>query len=118
MFTNTTEVNAKLFDDAADVLLDLMDKARNKRLKEIYDLAIKATEYYREYLEQNQPYDTTTMNFSSRLTNRATYVPYVKDAIVIPKQAITGFEVCDCNGITHSKVDFLDHLATYEGDIL
>lgn len=114
---STTEVNAKLFDDATDVLLDLMDKARNKRLKEIYDLAIKATEYYREYLEQNQPYDTTTMNFSSRLTNRATYVPYVKDAIVIPKQAITGFEICDCNGIAHSKVDFLDHLATYEGDI-
>lgn len=115
MYTNTTEVNAKLFDDATDVLLDLMDKARNKRLKEIYDLAIKATEYYREYLEQNQPYDTTTSTYK---TTRATYVPYVKDAIVIPKQAVTGWEVMDCNGITHCKVDFLDHLAQYEGDIL
>ena len=118
MFSNTTEVNAKLFDDATDVLLDLMDKARNKRLKEIYDLALKAVDYYREYLDNNQPYDTTTMNFSSRVTRRATYVPYVKDAIVIPKQAVTGWEVMDCNGITHCKVDFLDHLATYEGDIL
>lgn len=118
MYTDPTQDRNKLFDDATDVLLDLMDKARNKRLKEIYDLAIKATEYYREYLDNNQPYDTTTMNFSSRLTNRATYVPYVKDAIVIPKQAVTGWEVMDCNGITHCKVDFLDHLAQYEGDIL
>ena len=117
MYTDPTQDRNKLFDDATDVLLDLMDKARNKRLKEIYDLAIKATEYYRDYLDNNQPFDTTTSTYSSRLTSRATYVPYVKDAIVIPKQAITSFEICDCNGITHSKVDFLDHLATYEGDI-
>lgn len=115
MYTDPTQDRNKLFDDATDVLLDLMDKARNKRLKEIYDLAIKATEYYREYLDNNQPYDSTTSTYSSRLTNRATYVPYVKDSIVIPKQAITSWEVTDCNGITHSKVEFLDHLATYEG---
>lgn len=117
MYTDPTQDRNKLFDDATEVLMDLMAKSRNGRLTEVYDLALKAVDYYREYLDNNQPYDTTTMNFSSRLTNRATYVPYVKDAIVIPKQAITGFEVCDCNGITHSKVDFLDHLATYEGDI-
>lgn len=115
MYTNTTEVNGQLFDDTTEVLLDLMAKSQNGRMRDMYDLALKAVEYYREYLDNNQPFDSTTSNFSSRLTNRATYVPYKKDMIVIPKNAVTSWEVCDCNGITHSKVEFLDHLATYEG---
>ena len=118
MYTDPTQDRNKLFDDATDVLLDLMDKARNKRLKEVYDLTLKAVDYFRDYLEQNQPYDMTTTNFSSRLTNRATYVPYKKDMIVIPKNAVTSWEVCDCNGITHSKVEFLDALANYDGGLL
>lgn len=115
MFTNIPEINDLLFDDASEVLMDLRSKSRNNRLTEIYDLALKALDYYHEHLEENQPFDRDTTTFSSRLTSKATYVPYVKDAIVIPKNAVTNWEVTDCNGITHSKVEFLDHLATYEG---
>lgn len=115
MYTDPTQDLNKLFDDATDVLLDLMGKARNKRLKEVYDLAIKATEYYREYLEQNRPYDYTTSTYTA---SSPAFLPYKKDSIVIPKQAITNWEVQDCNGIRHSKVEFLDHIANYGGGFL
>lgn len=112
------EINQRLFDDASEVLLELMGNAKNGRLAEVYDLALKAVDYYREYLEENQPFNHTTCNYSSRLTRKSSWLPYVKDSIVIPKNAVTSWEVMDCNGITHSKVEFLDHLAQYGGDIL
>lgn len=88
----------ELFDAASDLLMDKVMKTRKVKEQQIYDLALKALDYYREYLAQNQPYDKTT----------TTYMPYKKDMLVIPKNAITSWEVTDCNGITHSKVEFLD----------
>lgn len=107
MYTDPTQDRNKLFDDATDVLLDLMGKARNKRLKEIYDLAIKATDYYREYLAQNQPYDKTTTTYQSMPKPSVAHFEPGKE-LVIPRNAITSWEITDCNGITHSKVEFLD----------
>lgn len=112
------EYTPELFEAASELMMNKYFMAKKVKDQQIYDLTIKALEYYREYLDNNQPFDTTTSTYSSRLTNKATYVPYVKDAIVIPKQAITNWEVQDCNGIRHSKVEFLNSLTQYDGGFL
>lgn len=95
----------ELFDAASDLLMDKVMKTRKVKEQQIYDLALKALDYYREYLAQNQPFDHTTSTYTA---SRPVYMPYKKDMLVIPKNAITSWEVTDCNGITHSKVEFLD----------
>ena len=103
---------------ASELMMNKYFMAKKVKDQQIYDLTIKALDYYRQFLEENRPYDSTTMNYASRVTRRATCLPYIKDALVVPKQAITSWEVKDCNGMTHSKVEFLDHMANYGGGFL
>ena len=42
----------ELFDAASDLLMDKVMKTRKVKEQQIYDLAIKALDYYREYLQQ------------------------------------------------------------------
>ena len=106
------EYTPELFDAASDLMMRKYLVAKKVKDQQIYDLTLKALDYYRQYLDENRPYDSTTSTYTA---SRPAYMPYKKDMIVIPKNAVTSWEVCDCNGITHSKVEFLDHLATYEG---
>lgn len=94
------EYTPELFEAASELMMNKYFMAKKVKDQQIYDLTIKALDYYRQFLEENRPFDHTT----------STYLPYKKDAIVIPKQAITNWEVQDCNGITHSKVEFLDRV--------
>ena len=55
----------ELFDAASDFLLDKSMKSRKVKDQQIYNLAIKALDYYREYLAQNQPFDHTTGTYTS-----------------------------------------------------
>ena len=54
----------ELFDAASDLLMDKVMKTRKVKDQQIYDLAIKALDYYREYLAQNQPFDHTTGTYT------------------------------------------------------
>lgn len=56
-----TDGSPELFDAASDLLMDKVRKSRKVKDKQIYDLLIKATDYYREYLQQNQPFDPSTV---------------------------------------------------------
>ena len=75
----------ELFDAASDLLMDKVLKTRKVKEQQIYDLAIKALDYYREYLQQNQPfdneylaqnqpYDKTTK--TSSVYSKASWAPY------------------------------------------
>lgn len=55
----------ELFDAASDLLMDKVMKTRKVKDQQIYDLALKALDYYREYLAQNQPFDHTTGTYIS-----------------------------------------------------
>lgn len=59
------DVCPELFDAASDLLLDKAMTARKIKDREIYDLAVKALDYYREYLAQNQPFDHTTGTYTA-----------------------------------------------------
>ena len=54
----------ELFDAASDLLMDKVMKTRKVKEQQIFDLAIKALDYYREYLAQNQPFDHTTGTYT------------------------------------------------------
>ena len=97
----------ELFDAASDLLMDKVMKTRKVKEQQIYDLALKALDYYREYLAQNQPYDKTTTTYQSMPKPIVVHFEPGKE-LVIPRNAITSWEVTDCNGIVHSKVEFLD----------
>lgn len=70
----------ELFDAASDLLLDKAMKSRKVKEQQIYDLAIKAIDYYREYLQQNQPFDHTTGTYTASnpvyKPAKASWVPY------------------------------------------
>lgn len=55
----------ELFDAASDLLMDKVMKTRKVKDRQIYDLVLKALDYYREYLAQNQPFDHTTGTYTS-----------------------------------------------------
>ena len=100
-----TEYTPELFDAASELMMNKYFAAKKVKDQQIYDLTIKALDYYRQFLDENRPYDSTTSTYTA---SRPVYMPYKKDMIVIPKNAVTSWEVTDCNGITHSKVEFLD----------
>ncbi len=54
----------ELFDAASDLFTDKVMTARKVKDRQIFDLAIKALDYYRDYLKQNQPYDYTTGTYT------------------------------------------------------
>lgn len=109
-----TEYTPELFEAASELMMNKYFMAKKVKDQQIYDLTIKALDYYRQYMDENRPFDSTTSTYTA---SSPAFLPYKKDAIVIPKQAITNWEVQDCNGIRHSKVEFLDRVfntAQYE----
>lgn len=83
----------ELFDAASDLLLDKSMKSRKVKDQQIYDLAIKALDYYREYLQQNQPYDKTT-NLHPVYKSKASWAPYKPGKAYKPRAA----DIVDCHG--------------------
>ena len=81
----------ELFDAASDLMLDKAMKSRKVKEQQIYDLAIKALDYYREYLKQNQPFDHTTGTYTDLhpvyKPAKASWVPYKP-----------GEDIADCYG--------------------
>lgn len=81
----------ELFDAASDLLMDKVMKTRKVKEQQIYDLAIKALDYYREYLQQNQPFDHTTGTYTDLhpvyKPAKASWTPYKP-----------GEEILDCYG--------------------
>lgn len=102
-----TEYTPELFEAASELMMNKYFMAKKVKDQQIYDLTIKALDYYRQFLDENRPYDSTTSTYTA---SSPAFLPYKGDSIVIPKQAITNWEVEDCNGITHSKVEFLDRV--------
>ena len=85
-----------IFDDASDYFFDRMVKARSKKKRAMYELVLKALDHYRQ--------DTGS--------HGVPLLPYVKDALVIPRRDILAWETRnDSIGLTHSKVEFLDNRA-------
>ena len=108
------EYTPELFEAASELMMNKYFMAKKVKDQQIYDLTIKALDYYKQYMDENRPYDSTTSTYTA---SRPAFLPYKEDSIVIPKQAITNWEVQDCNGIRHSKVEFLDRVfrtAQYE----
>lgn len=109
------EYTPELFEAASELMMNKYFMAKKVKDQQIYDLTIKALEYYRQYMDENRPFDSTTSTYTA---SRPAFLPYKEDTVVIPKNAITSWEVQDCNGIRHSKVEFLNSLTQYDGGFL
>ena len=95
----------ELFDAASDLLMDKVMKSRKVKDQQIYDLAIKALDYYREYLQQNQPFDNEylaqnqqpydkTTNLHPVYKSKASWAPYKPGKAYKPKVD----DIVDCYG--------------------
>ena len=78
----------ELFDAASDLLMDKVMKTRKVKEQQIYDLAIKALDYYREYLQQNQQSFDHTTGTSTDLhpvykPAKASWAPYKPGADIV-----------------------------------
>ena len=100
------EYTPELFEAASELMMNKYFMAKKIQDQQIYDLTIKALDYYKQYMDENRPYDSTTSTYTA---SSPAFLPYKEDTIVIPKNAITSWEVTgEWNGIRHSKVEFLD----------
>lgn len=73
-----TDGSPELFDAASDLMMNKYFAAKKIKDQQIYDLALKALDYYREYLQQNQPFDHTTGTY---ISSSPVYKPKVDDIV-------------------------------------
>lgn len=103
-----SEYTPELFEAASELMMNKYFMAKKVKDQQIYDLTIKALDYYRQFLDENRPYDSTTSTYQSMPKPGVAPFEPGKE-LVIPRNAITSWEVTgEWNGIRHSKVEFLD----------